>query len=280
MNKYQLGLYEKALPNHLSWEERFKIAKDCGFDFIEFSIDETDERLSRLDWSLEERQTMVQLTQAAGVPLRSICLSGHRKYPLGSKDEQTRNRGIEIGYKAVDLASDMGIRLIQLAGYDVYYDEGDEETEALFAKNLKKMTEYAASKEVALGFETMETPFMDTVEKSMHYVDLIKNPWLGVYPDIGNLTNSAKLYGHEVNSDLEKGRAHIFAAHLKETIPGHYREIPFGTGHTEFVKNIECLHDLGVRSFVGEFWYVGQDEWLKDVEFASKFLRDKLDQVF
>lgn len=280
MSKYQLGLYEKALPNDLSWEERFKIAKDCGFDFIEFSIDETDERLSRLDWSLEDRQKMVQLTQAAGVPLRSICLSGHRKYPLGSKDDQTRKRGMEIGYKAVDLASDMGIRLIQLAGYDVYYDEGDQETEALFAENLKKLTEYAASKEVALGFETMETSFMDTVEKSMHYVDLVQNPWLGVYPDIGNLTNSAKLYGHEVNSDLEKGRGNIFAAHLKETKPGHYRGIPFGTGHTEFVKNIECLSDLGVRSFVGEFWYVGQEDWLKDVEFAAQFLREKLDQVF
>ena len=44
---------------------------------------------------------------------------------------------------------------------------------------------------VAMGFETMETPFMDTVEKSMSYVSKVDNPWLGVYPDIGNLMQKA-----------------------------------------------------------------------------------------
>ena len=38
-----------------------------------------------------------------------------------------------------------------------------------------------------LGFETMETPFMDTVEKAMAYVKDVDQAYLGVYPDIGNL---------------------------------------------------------------------------------------------
>ena len=280
MKDYQLGVYEKSMPEELDWRERLSIAKECGFDFLELSIDETDQRLARLEWTLEERLELLNLTKKLGMPIRSICLSGHRRYPLGHKDLEMQKRSLEIGYKAVDLADDLGIRIIQLAGYDVYYDEGDTETEQNFAKNLRLMTEYAASKEVTLGFETMETPFMDTVEKAMHYVDLIQNAWLGVYPDIGNLTNAAKIYKNEVNADLLKGKGHIFASHLKETIPGHYRESPFGTGHTEFVKNIECLAEMGIRSFVGEFWYVGQADWKKDVIFANEFLREKLDQVF
>lgn len=280
MKDYQLGVYEKSMPEELDWRERLSIAKECGFDFLELSIDETDQRLARLEWTLEERLELLNLTKKLGMPIRSICLSGHRRYPLGHKDPEMQKRSLEIGYKAVDLADDLGIRIIQLAGYDVYYDEGDTETEQNFAKNLRLMTEYAASKEVTLGFETMETPFMDTVEKAMHYVNLIQNAWLGVYPDIGNLTNAAKIYKNEVNADLLKGKGHIFASHLKETIPGHYREIPFGTGHTEFVKNIECLAEMGIRSFVGEFWYVGQADWKKDVIFANEFLREKLDQVF
>ncbi len=280
MKDYQLGVYEKSMPEELDWRERLSIAKECGFDFLELSIDETDQRLARLEWTLEERLELLNLTKKLGMPIRSICLSGHRRYPLGHKDLEMQKRSLEIGYKAVDFASDLGIRIIQLAGYDVYYDEGDAETEQNFAKNLRLMTEYAASKEVTLGFETMETPFMDTVEKAMHYVNLIQNAWLGVYPDIGNLTNAAKIYKNEVNADLLKGKGHIFASHLKETIPGHYREIPFGTGHTEFVKNIECLAEMGIRSFVGEFWYVGQADWKKDVIFANEFLREKLDQVF
>lgn len=280
MLKYQLGLYEKSMPTELSWKERLEAAKAAGFDFLELSVDETDFRLERLNWTLEERLDLLKLSKELAVPIRSICLSGHRKYPLGHKSPDVRKRSLEIGHKAVDLASDMGIRIIQLAGYDVYYEEGDEETRELFAQGLKDLTLYAASREVALGFETMETPFMDTVGKAMRYVDQVNNAWLGVYPDIGNLTNASLIYGTPVNDDIKKGAGHIFAAHLKETIPGHYREIPFGTGHTDFVSNIKCLKELGVTSFVGEFWYVGQEDWQVDLDFAGKFLRDKLDQVF
>ena len=41
-----LGIYEKALPLEVTWQERFKIAKDLGFDFVEISIDEKDFRYS------------------------------------------------------------------------------------------------------------------------------------------------------------------------------------------------------------------------------------------
>ena len=33
--------------------------KSCGFDFVEMSVDETDERLSRLDWSAAQRASLV-----------------------------------------------------------------------------------------------------------------------------------------------------------------------------------------------------------------------------
>ena len=44
---YTLGLYEKAMPKDLSWKEKMLAAKGAGFDFIEISIDETDEKLAR-----------------------------------------------------------------------------------------------------------------------------------------------------------------------------------------------------------------------------------------
>ena len=49
MRQHKLGIYEKALPGHLSWAERLALAKACGYDFVEISIDETDARLARLD---------------------------------------------------------------------------------------------------------------------------------------------------------------------------------------------------------------------------------------
>lgn len=277
---YQLGLYEKAMPSDLSWEEKLNLTKESGFDYLEMSIDETDAKLARLEWTKEERKEIVDAMWKTGVKINSICLSGHRKYPFGASDPDTQKRSLEIMQKAINLASDLGVRLIQLAGYDVYYEQGNSKTRADFATNLNKAVWMAAKKGINLGFETMETPFMDTVGKSMYYVNMINSPYLGVYPDIGNLKNASLLYSNPVNNDIRVGQGHIFATHLKETVPGKYREIPFGTGHTEYIENLQLLKAMGVRMFVGEFWYIGSETWKQDLKDASAFLRERLDSVF
>lgn len=268
------------MPAELAWKEKLETARESGFDHVEISVDETEEKLARLHWTKEQRRDLVALMEETGVPIRSMCLSGHRKYPLGSSDETTRGRGLEIMDRAIDLAAELGIRIIQLAGYDVYYEPGTEKTRALFADGLQTAVGMAAKSGVALGFETMETPFMDTVEKAMRYVNRVDSPYLGVYPDIGNLQNAALLYGKPAAEDLLAGKGHIFAAHLKETLPGRYREVPFSTGHTDYRGCISRLKEQDVRLYVGEFWYKGSPQWRVDLKFASRFLHEKLDAVW
>ncbi len=117
MRNHPLGIYEKALAKDLSWPERLVLAKSCGFDFVEMSVDETDERLSRLDWSAAQRTSLVAAMIETGVGIPSMCLSAHRRFPFGSRDEAVRERAREIMSKAIRLARDLGIRTIQLAGY-------------------------------------------------------------------------------------------------------------------------------------------------------------------
>lgn len=275
MKKYAIGLYEKAMPPTLTWREKLEFAKSAGYDFVEISIDEKDEKLARLDWTADERLELVKTMKEVGLPIRSMCLSGHRKYPFGASDPAIRARSMEIMEKAIILADDLGIRIIQLAGYDVYYEEGTAESKALFLENLKKATEMAAVRGIVMGFETMETDFMNTVWKSMYYVDAVGSPYLGVYPDSGNLTNAAKSSGGNVLDDLYSGRGHIVALHLKETVPGVFREVPFLTGHVDFNSVIEKAWDLGIRRFVTEMWYVGNDDtWADDIRFACKSMSD------
>ena len=267
------------MPKTMDWREMLQCAKECGYDFVEISIDETDLRLSRLDWTKEQRLELVGIMKEVGIPIRTMCLSGHRKYPFGASDPAVRARGMEIMEKAIEFADDLGIRIIQLAGYDVYYEEGTAESERLFRENLAKATRMAEAKGIMMGFETMETAFMDTVTKSMKYVDLINSPYLGVYPDSGNLTNASKLYGTDVLADIENGRGHIVAFHLKETIPGHYREIPFLTGHVDFESIIRLAWSMGVRRYVTEMWDVGNASWKEDIQFANKSMSAILDKM-
>jgi len=251
MKPYTLGIYEKAMPSSWSWVDKMAYTAAAGFDYIEMSIDETPERQMRLQWSREGRRRFCSQTQE-GVPVTSICLSAHRGAPLGSHYPEIRTRGMEIMNQAIQLAYDLRITYIQLAGYDVYYKEvSDTQSKAYFTENLEKAVRTAASYGIFLGIETMENDFLNTVEKGMEYVRQINSPFLGMYPDIGNINNA----GVDVIKDLECGRGHIFTAHLKETTDGIFRDMEFGTGKVNFTAAIRTLYHMGVTRWTAECWY-------------------------
>lgn len=274
---YKLGVYEKAMPDTLTWEERLGAAGECGFDYAEISIDETDRRLARLDMDRAGRRELLRAMDRSGVRIESMCLSGHRRFPLGSLDGDTRQRSLAILEKAVNLSAELGIRVIQIAGYDVYYEAGNSETRKWFGENLRLCVERAARQGVTLAFENMETPFMDTVEKAMGWVHEIDSPYLCVYPDTGNMVNGALKSGKGAALDLEAGRGKIAAVHLKEALPGKYREVPYGTGCVPFEALIRQAWRMGVRRYLAEFWCRGGDGWMNDMRFAAGFFKKILE---
>jgi predicted hexulose-6-phosphate isomerase len=245
------------MPGTVPLEEKLAAAGEAGYDFLELSIDETDEKLARLDWTNTDIRKVRRSIEHTNVPVFSLCLSGHRRFPLGDPDAETREQSLAIMEKAVGLAARLGARVIQLAGYDVYYKTGNETTRAYFAENLARSVEIAAAQAVMLAFETMETPFLNTVEKAVYWVNKIGSPFLAVYPDLGNITCAAGGDSALVHADLESGRGHIAALHLKETKPGVFREVPYGEGHVDFANGIQTAWNLGVRMYTAEFWWTG-----------------------
>lgn len=278
MKAYLLGLYEKAMPAWLSWREKLKAAGEAGYDYVEISIDETEEKISRLDMTKEERLDLVSAMYETDMPIRTMCVSALTKYTLGNDDPEYCARGMEILEKSIRLADDLGIRVVMIPGYDVYYKPSSLETKRRYLKNLKKAAEMAETAGVILGLETMENEFMNTVEKAMKYVTLCGSNYLKVYPDIGNLTNAAVQYQSDVLEDLELGRGNITSLHLKETLPGRYREVPYGTGHADFESAIAKAWDMGIRRYVAEFWYKGKENWKEDLVFANKMMSEILDR--
>ena len=171
------GIYEKALPKGISWQERLELAASLGFDFVEMSIDETDERLARLQWTDQEIEAVNQAQRSTGVRIYSICLSGHRRYPFGSADPAKRQKALEMMQECVDLAVKLGVRNIQLAGYDVYYEDKTVLSRELFIQNLDKAVKMAAAKQVMLSIEIMDDPFINSLSKFMEIKQQIKSPW-------------------------------------------------------------------------------------------------------
>ena len=171
---YELGLYEKAMPGTLTWKERLEAAKAAGYDYVE-------EKIARLDMDRESRLELVKTMYETGIPIRTMCVSALTKYAIGSSDEACCARGMAILEKSLQLADDLGIRVVMIPGYDVYYEESTLDTKHRFLENLRKAARLAEKTGVLIGLETMENEFMNTVEKAMKYVTLCGSNYLKVF---------------------------------------------------------------------------------------------------
>jgi L-ribulose-5-phosphate 3-epimerase len=259
MFKMPVGLYEKALPAALSWEERLEKAGQAGYDFVEISIDEGDERLGRLDWSASERAALRRSIANTGVRIMTMCLSANRKYPLGSHTPELRQQGENILRKAIEFAGDIGLRVVQVMAYDVFYEPSDEHTQANFIDGLERGARWAGQAGVMLGLENLDTPFVDSLSKALAVIREIDSPWLHLYPDIGNLAAA----GYNPPNEITMAKNMVLGIHVKDSLPRVIRGVPFGEGIVPFRETFRALAETGFWGLLGvEMWadrYAGDD---------------------
>lgn len=246
-----VGIYEKALPAELSWGERLRMAAEAGYDFVEISIDESDARLSRLSWAATDIRSIRLAMADTGVPIFTMGLSAHRKYPLGSADPELRCRARKIFRQAIMLAAELGARAIQVMGYDVFYEPSTADSQARFLEGLHEGAAWASSVGVMLTLENVDVPFVDSVEKALRLIQDVNSPWFHLYPDMGNLAAA----GYDPVEQLRLGKGHLVGIHVKDALPGVVRGTSFGSGIVPFRDVFQTLMEL---SFAGpmtvEMW--------------------------
>ena len=274
--RHRVGLYEKALPNELSWEDKLVTTKELGFDFLEISVDESDERRSRLDWNDEEVYALRRLCEKHGVPLQSMCLSAHRKFPFGSADPAIREQAVIHMEKAISLAYKLGIRTVQLAGYDVYYEPADKVTHQRFIEGMKLSAQLAERSGVMLAVEIMDTDYLNSLSKFEVLSREVNSPYFTAYPDVGNISG----WNYDIVTELKLSKPHITQIHLKDTYKvtdeykGQFRDLVIGDGEVDFNAIFETLKETEcVVPLVIEMW--AQDErWKENILTAQKRLNE------
>lgn len=265
MAKY--GIYEKALLNE-DFKESLVYAKEQGYDFWEISIDK--ERKERLSWNKDQIDKMMKLCSDTEMPIYNMVLSLHRDYPLGSFNEGVREKSLEYLFQAIDLASKLGIRTIQLAGYYTSEgkDNGDLET---YIDTLTKGVSYASQNGVVLAIENMDYDLIDTKD-ILYVVQKINNPFLKMFLDVGNFA------ANELDpiEELEKAFPHLVGLHLKETKIATYRRVAFGDGIVDFKNIFKYLKENKYDGYFGvEMWNDNDPDSLITIKDAIDWLKEQ-----
>ncbi len=273
LNKLPLGLYEKAIAFSLSWEEKLELTRRAGYDFLEINVDGSEQRLPRI----YDKNTAARLrdaTRQAGVPVRSMALTANRAYPLGSRDKAMREKGVEIIKRAVEFAAETGIRFFHIAAYDVTDGSGGDDTNANFLRSVEECLSFATAYCVTMAFETMDAPYMGSVQSVMRVVRMFDSPFLQAYADTGNLY---ALGVPDIAAEFAAGGRHIIGMHLKDATPGLSRDVPFGEGIVDFDHCLQSLKNIGYGGlFVAEMWSYDDAGFHPYLAQANHFLRGKL----
>lgn len=273
MKRPPIGIYEKALPEIPDWSQRLSMVAKAGFDFVEIAVDDAEERLARLNWS---QQQIIQVREAAlnaGVSIYNLILSAHRRFPLGSADGGTRQKGLDLLKRGIDFSEQLGIRIIQLAGYYVFYETRDERAYHRFLEGLYQGVEWAGQAGVTLALENMDGEDITSIHQAMHFVEQVNSPWLQVYPDLGNLAGNHR----DVTQELPLAQGHLVGIHLKDALPGVFRRVPFGDGIVPFTQAFQTLADMEYKgNFLIEMWNDGAPDALQRVTKALSWIQQRM----
>lgn len=271
---YSIGLYEKAMPDSLSWLERLSITKEAGFDFIEMSIDESDWRLKRLDWDPKKRSQIQNAILSSGIKITSMCLSAHRRFPLGSADPKKRQYSLEILKKAVDLALDTDIKIILVPGYDVFYEESNFETKERFLEGLFQAAEVANQAKVMLALENTDK-YVTSIRQAKQIIDKLDTNWFQVYGDIGNLVAA----GYNVFDELNAGAGKLAGIHIKDAKPGIVRKVPLGEGIVPFEEFFRKLPDIDFKGpLMLELWENSNQDPQQRLKEARNWIQERFNR--
>lgn len=134
---------------------------------------------------------------------------------------------------------------------------------------------------VILAMEIMDTQFVGTIVRALHYLKEIPSPYFKIYPDMGNLSN----FSNDVTGEFEIGISETVAIHVKETKPGVFKEVPFGEGEVKFVDIFKKLKELNYQGmFLIEMWadnssYQSMEQVAEKIADAYRFVTDKMQQA-
>jgi len=223
-------VYEKAMPAGTPIQESLRLAREHGFRGIEISIDSSQEKLDRLNWPREALDEIKVAAKSHKSLIGSITLSCHRDFPLGTPDAETRRASLDMGYRAMKIASDLEIPMIQIAGYFAQRHNRDAHARSRFIECLDSLAVRAQELGILLALENVDGTDVVSAADAISIVKAIDRPSLRLYVDPGNFAAN----GLEVVNEMSQAMPFVSAIQLKDTRIGEFRRVPFGEGVVPF----------------------------------------------
>ncbi|MCC6483959.1 MAG: sugar phosphate isomerase/epimerase [Armatimonadetes bacterium] len=175
-DSFRKALIYQMLPESLSPVERFKLAKNCGFDGIELPPVSDPKELEQIHKAID----------VSGIPVHSIIFGGWQK-PLSHPDDRVAEEGLEEVRAGLKLAADVGADGLLLVPGVVNAQTRYVEAWERSRKRIKTLIPLARQTGVTINIEEVWNKFLLSPLEFARYIDEFKSPWVRAYFDVANV---------------------------------------------------------------------------------------------
>ena len=246
------GIYVSMLPRSLSYAERFKLAREVGFEEVECgTVTEAG-----------EAQEIRTAAQTAGLRIHSVMNQAHWKFTLSSSDPKVIAESLQGMETSLENAHLWGADTVLLVPAVVSPQTRYADAWTRSQQHIRKLIPLAEKLKVIIGLENVWNKFLLSPLEFARYVDEFASPWVRAYLDVGNLV----LFGYPQDWIRTLGKR-IVKLHLKDfRFKSRLAEfVPLREGDIDWVEVHKALADIGYSGTATVELPGGDEAYLREV---------------
>jgi L-ribulose-5-phosphate 3-epimerase len=246
------GVLLEMLPEKLSYSDRFKMARDVGFEVVQAPT-EGDEH---------KAEEIKKAAEGAGIRIDSVMNMDHWKYPLSSSNPGDVEKSLAGMRTSLHNAKLWGADTVLLVPAVVDSKTSYQDAWVRSKKEIQKLMPLAEELKVVIAIEEVWNKFLLSPLEMAKYIDEFKSPWIKAWFDVGNVV----LYGYPQDWIHTLGNR-IVKVHLKDfkRKEDGYAWVNLGEGDVDWSAVRQAFADVGYSGSAITELDGGDETYLRDV---------------
>ena len=246
------GILLDMLPSKLSYPDRFKMARDVGFEVVQAPT-APDER---------QAEEIKKAADGANVRIDSVMNMDHWKYPLSSSDPAVVEKSLAGMRTSLHNAKLWGSDAVLLVPAVVNSQTSYREAWSRSQKEIRKLLPLAEELKIVIAIEEVWNKFLLSPLEMAAYIKEFQSPWIQAWLDVGNVV----LYGYPQDWIRTLGKS-IVKVHLKDfkRKQDGYEWVNLGDGDVDWAAVRQAFADIGYSGSAVTELEGGDEAYLRDV---------------
>lgn len=246
------GVWFGMLPENLSIADRYKMARDVGFEVVQAPTEPNEHKAEEIKKAAE----------VAGIRIDSVMNMDHWKYPLSSSDPSVVEKSLTGMRTSLHNAKLWGCDAVLLVPAVVNPQTSYRDAWARSQKEIRTLLPLAEELKVVIAIEEVWNKFLLSPLEMAKYISEFQSPWIKAWFDVGNVL----FYGYPQDWIHTLGKS-IVKVHVKDfkRKEDGYAWVNLGDGDVDWAAVRQAFADIGYSGSAITELDGGDEAYLRDV---------------